>query len=286
MSYEVWKTVFSEDFNAEKYIYHFTSVENAMSIIDSNNICFSDLSETNDYFEEKVAKKYSFIKDDNVDRKKALIDNYLQLRNDKIQILCFCTDKRIKPAIKASILKDSLSCEKDKYYNVFGRGFANHLMWSRFSSSNPGVCLIFNKRAFENILKIEVNSFDSKAINYLSINKAYSIKNADSLVENIIRVKRSKKSFVNLMKNNETYTEYNFFYKRSDWINENEYRYIAFKDNKDDILKVGEVEKYLEGIVVKQNIEMSDETKLKLSKNNLYTIQKICFLNGYCYLCN
>lgn len=286
MSYEVWKTLFTKDFDCKKYIYHYTNLDNALKIILSNKLYFSDLNAKNDFPEEKVGIIHKDLtgNDNEINNKIKHIENFLQKRSSLIQLLCFCKDENIKQKVIEEISLNIENFDTNKYFNVMGRGFANPFMWSKYIKGNDGVCLVINMRKFEQILKTDVNFFVSQPVKYLPLNYNYIINSSNSLSEDIYRIKKQKKSITNLMRNDKSYIEYNFFHKRNDWKKENEYRYITFKEKKDNKLYVGDVDKYLEGIVLNKSTEIQNEQILELSQNNKYPIQRITFTNGHCYL--
>lgn len=52
MGFEVWKPL--DEIGTDKYLYHYTSMEKAHSILYNNELLFSAPSKTNDIFEQKV----------------------------------------------------------------------------------------------------------------------------------------------------------------------------------------------------------------------------------------
>ena len=51
MGYEIWKTI--DQVDTQKYLYHYTSMENAYKILYSKVLRFSNLCSTNDIFEQR-----------------------------------------------------------------------------------------------------------------------------------------------------------------------------------------------------------------------------------------
>ena len=282
MSYEIWKTLFTQDFNCNNYIYHYTNIDNALQIISSNTLLFSDLNITNDFPEEKVSIDYIPFKS-NIDNNKidSILD-FLHRRSKLIQLICFCKDEHLSKKTINELSSKIRDFETIKFFNVTGRGFANPLMWSKYN--NTGVCLVINKKTFEQNLKMDVSSFDSQSVTYLESNKSYTIKNPDELSESYLWIRKQKRHIINLMRNEKTYVEYNFFYKRADWKKENEYRYVAFKRKSEDLISVGNVHRFLEGIVINKGSIISNSELAELSHNGNYPIKKIEFSNGQCYI--
>lgn len=50
---DVWQTVFAGYFDTNKYLYHYTNIDKAIKIINSNNLRFSPITNTNDTSEAK-----------------------------------------------------------------------------------------------------------------------------------------------------------------------------------------------------------------------------------------
>lgn len=52
--FEIWKALYVDEFDTQKYLYHYTSAETAMKILHRNNLLFGKLSNVNDTTEAKI----------------------------------------------------------------------------------------------------------------------------------------------------------------------------------------------------------------------------------------
>ena len=153
---------------------------------------------------------------------------------------------------------DNLSRDQRRA-NVIGRGFALPRMWAQYSSNNEGVCLIINKDKLLNYISAQeifnINNKVNYVKNYLTypMNKEYIIKLYKKIISNSFDV------FSTLVKDDSDFVKFNFFSKLDDWQSENEFRILTLvnENNLDKVIKINNIYKFVEGIVVGQNI--SDE---------------------------
>ena len=54
MEFDIWKPLYVDEFDCDKYLYHYTSFETAIKIIYSNQLLFSLIGRTNDTSESKM----------------------------------------------------------------------------------------------------------------------------------------------------------------------------------------------------------------------------------------
>ncbi len=289
MNHDIWKTLLTRDFNREKYLYHYTSLENALSIINNNQICFSPFTKSNDFPEEKLSlsfiDKKSGMNFGNSTHAKQIIA-FFKKRYDKMQLLCFCLDYDLSDAQIKKILKSQINPSKDKYFDITGRGFAIPLMWRNINAANSGVCLIINKQKFEQNLYADANILKKGKVTCCKFDNPYQISKdtLEDIFEKLEILRSKKMSFFKLITTEAHYLDYNFFYKKYDWHYENEYRYISLKSSPDEIVTVGELSSYLEGIVIHNSINGADEQRITSLVNNRYEIKKISFDDNYCKL--
>ena len=85
------------------------------------------------------------------------------------------------------------------------------------------------------------------------MNKEYIIKLYKKIISNSFDV------FSTLVKDDSDFVKFNFFSKLDDWQSENEFRILTLvnENNLDKVIKINNIYKFVEGIVVGQNI--SDE---------------------------
>lgn len=247
--YLVWSPLYKVD--RTKYLYHYTSVEKAFKILYYKTLQFADITTTNDIFEQKP--KLSFDETDlNTFDMVRTIQKYFLKEQNRVRILCFSQD------YEKDINMDNLSRDQRRA-NVIGRGFALPRMWAQYSSNNEGVCLIINKDKLLNYISAQeifnINNKVNYVKNYLTypMNKEYIIKLYKKIISNSFDV------FSTLVKDDSDFVKFNFFSKLDDWQSENEFRILTLvnENNLDKVIKINNIYKFVEGIVVGQNI--SDE---------------------------
>lgn len=285
MGYDVWKTLFTNDFNASKYIYHYTTIENAKQIISANEICFSDLSRTNDLAEEKVRIAY-------VDKKKAInlenspqaseINRFFQRRSKLLQLLCFCKDSQYTESKLKNLSHVHPDHNTDQYFDVTGRGFSLPYMWSRYPEGD-GVCLIINKAAFEKQIDVDVDFCVHGSVKYYADDRYYKLdcEKQNALYEKLLLYNANRASVSRVIQKEPVYIEYNFLHKNIAWLREQEYRYISLKNQLAEQVSVKALGTYLEGVVCSEKIRLLDEKDLKKLVCKICELQKITFRDKY-----
>lgn len=262
MENDVWNTWHDESFDCNKYLYHYTSIEKALKILFYRSLRFNIITKTNDTMESKIKIDFS----DNVEEekqiiKKNIIRKYMEIHNANIQLLCFSTDTLKSEGERVYTKED------DRYYiDVSGRGFALPRMWAQYADNNCGVCFIINKEKFEKeiqnnygIVKIYSDYVDYKDV-YSTYKMPYEI--MDNLFDSIENDENTILNAYIFLSRNIEYVKYSYFTKYSDWMNEREYRYLIGSDN-DRLKEVKGIEKYLEGIVLGENIDSFNEYLIK-----------------------
>ena len=247
--YLVWSPLYKVD--RTKYLYHYTSVEKAFKILYYKTLQFANITTTNDIFEQKP--KLSFDETDlNTFDMVRTIQKYFLKEQNRVRILCFSQD------YEKDINMDNLSRDQRRA-NVIGRGFALPRMWAQYSSNNEGVSLIINKDKLLNYISAQeifnINNKVNYVKNYLTypMNKEYIIKLYKKIISNSFDV------FSTLVKDDSDFVKFNFFSKLDDWQSVNEFRILTLvnENNLDKVIKINNIYKFVEGIVVGQNI--SDE---------------------------
>lgn len=268
-----WLTLYDENFNNEEYLYHFTSVEKATKILNGDSLKFSTINSTNDTLEAKPKMSYTAIKSD---EKLNNSFNKINKINEKyIQLLCFSKDGCKKSADTEYLQFD--------YSN---RGFALPRMWAQYAQDNNGVCFVFNKKKIQELIQthlsesliyfgdvIYVNQYKKLEFDYANLNKLFENMSETNCFFN----------YVSFLKNNQSYTVYNYFNKLQDWSNENEYRFLAFGDN--DLFVKG-IKDALIGIIIGERIKETDEKIIKFFCDDICEIKKISFSYNGCLLKN
>ena len=285
MGYDVWKTLFTNDLDCDKYIYHYTSIENAMQIIASNQFIFSELNISNDLPEEKVRIGYidktngRNIEDCTQARE---INSFFHKRSELLRLLCFCVDQKPSPQNLKNMAFIHTNHGIDKYFDVTGRGFAAPSMWSRYNHKDT-VCFIINKSSFERYLDVDAEFCKHKLVRYLDYDSYFeinSIKLAD-LYSRICLYNKRHLSLSHAIKKIPEYIEFNFFYKHIAWQSDCEYRYVAVADSSDDSVCITQFDKYVEGIVCNEDIDPADESMLINRINGICELKKISFRDKF-----
>lgn len=263
---DVWKTLFTNDFDTNKYLYHYTSFESALKIIDTNTLLFSKINNTNDPSESKIKIIFSPNENDYNESVKNInmITDCFKKYNDFVQLLCLSMDTKINKKEMAKIL--SVMTKKEIYYNIAGRGFALPRMWAQYGSNNKGVCFILNKEA---LLKLISDHFP--------INKCYPVvykhfydcyimtsEKMKSIIKKISFNFNDSLSLLKLLEEDEEFLLYNFFEKNENWKNENEFRIMTFVDNAAEVrCRVPNFSSCLSGIVLGEQIDSTCERVFK-----------------------
>ena len=289
MSYEIWRTLFTDDFNLDQYLYHYTSVEKAMKIIFSKELWFSKISKTNDTTESKL--RIQFKTDDSKmllseDKRTSDVRKYLMENNDDIRLLCFSRDIALsKKELKFAIAMHR-NHSKDKYFDISGRGFALPRMWAQYASNHEGICFIINKKKFEDKLK-SIAYLRKRDVEYQNFLMCYEIKEKqlNQLNNQVKEYFNGRLSFLELISTDEHFIKYNYFTKQKDWENEREYRYIAAVDGDKELnVKIGGLFDYVEAVVVGEKIDPAYELAIRNMIENRCDIKKIFFSTNMCYV--
>lgn len=276
MEFDIWKTLYTDDFDTNKYLYHYTSISSAMRIIKNNTLLFSQLSRTNDTSESKMKIFFmpdSTISNDEYQKRVKAITEYFENQNRMVQLLCFSRDLKIKSSLLTHI------DDKDKYYDVSGRGFAHPRMWAQYADNNHGVCFIIDKKKILAKINRMVDFFKNDAVTYKNFYDMYIIdkKQMDILYERIQMMANGSLTLLNMVQKDKNFLKYNYFEKLDDWENEHEFRILTLIDNRSDInyrLPIKDFDQCVKGIVFGEKTECIDTETIRL------------FLNEYNWKCD
>lgn len=285
MNYGVFQTVYGELFKCDTYIYHYTSVNNAIKILHSKCLKFSSINNMNDTVEYKpkivfdIAQVASEKRIEYEEKCKRILD-FFNKYSKNIKLMCFSKD------ISIEIKKGDPEWESTgKYFDLTGRGFALQRMWAQYGANNEGVCLIINKANLIKKLKKSITCFVTDDVKYENYFDNYKMQpnEIDRLSEQIDNP-NGILLLSDLIKKNNLFLKRNYFAKLDDWQNEHEYRILALVENDNDLV-INNLFSYLEGIVVGERIDSAYESALsKLSGNGskIIPIKKIMFDNFHC----
>lgn len=293
MNFDLWKPLHVDNFDCEKYLYHYTNVETAIKIIHSNSLLFSQISRTNDTSESKM--KIVFEENNILDKEKYKssrdkISNYFKEYSQFIQLLCFSMDAKISDSDKNKYIK--LLGDKDKYYDVSGRGFSLPRMWAQYAKNNEGVCFIFNRKKLIKQIEKKIAFTKSGPVKYKKFFDSYLIsqEQMDILSDRISMVSNGSLTMLNMIQKDNDFLKYNFFEKLDDWKNEHEYRIVALIDQKDKPdyrLPINGMMSFLEGIVIGERMDLAYEKTIKMlidSTGSKCEVKRIQFDSRLCKL--
>ena len=263
-----FRTIYSEGFNCEKFIYHYTSFETALRIIHSDKLLFSQLNNTNDPSEKKI--KISFMpngiknKKEYDDIRNSIVE-YFDTYHKLFQAICFCQDIKLKnDELQKAISRMN---PKDRFYDFSGRGFALPRMWAQYGENSKGVCLIFNKKTILSSVDKDISIKKYKQVEYYPFYHRFELdKNKmNDIYRRISQSTNGVYTLINLLEVDSDFINYNFFEKNSDWENEREFRIIAMTDYyaKEKRVAINNIHDALEGIVIGENAEEINIISLK-----------------------
>lgn len=151
----------------DSLLYHYTSLESACKILESNSLRLSNLLNVNDPLEFRRPKGFGFNGDDeNISKIMTELNQSLTERENTTRLLCFCQDFFCS--------KEDWNNEKsqNKAANLLHKGWARNRMWAQYANNHKGVCLVFDKdeftKAFEKSRdkKPAIKILNSKKIDY------------------------------------------------------------------------------------------------------------------------
>lgn len=274
---EVWQTLFHNKFDTQKYLYHYTSFDKALKIINSNKLLFSSITNTNDTTESKL--KISFDKPDQMtdaefDLAREMVLNYFNSFSASFKLMCFSMDSVLPSKYYNGNVYNNI---KDQYYDYSGRGFALPRMWAQYANNNTGVCFIFNKQSILEKLSSIARHYEFP-VSYKPFTQRYKIAPSSfrTLYEKISHDGNGNLTFYDYVirsnKRMPQYIEYNYFTKLDDWANEQEYRILALVDDEKAIPYIDKISSSVEGIVLAEKIDESSENVIRcFSKSKRFT---------------
>ncbi len=178
-----------EQFEQTEKLYHFTTFDTALKIIESNRLRFGRLSNMNDIHEND---KLMF-----ADANGKGIDEF---PSDVLDALY----DEIYKYRQISLTADSEKGDKD--------GFDLHQMWGLYADKGEGVCLVFDKKELEK--NYDMVNIHKERVNY---------DNSQELESYVISLSRKSENVPAEVKSQISKF---FFHKRKEWEHEQEYRLI------------------------------------------------------------
>lgn len=259
---KAWLTLDNKNFNADEYLYHFTSIEKANLILYGDCLKFAKISNLNDTIEAKpkIDLKYCPANIEYINQ------NYMQL-------LCFSRD------IKDYNIDDDFNNNNNFISDYTGRGFALPRMWAQYANDNDGICFVFNKSL---LLEECCRQLYDKTIMFGNVDYISKYKKINTHFDETLFFRKLKNNeILSFFKSNTEFTKINYFYKLKDWENEHEFRILAFGKN-DHYIK--NIRNALVGIIIGEKIKPTDKKIIELFCNNMFEIKKINFSHIGCTL--
>lgn len=208
------------DFEQVEKLYHFTSFDTALKILDSNRLKFGKLTNMNDIHEND---KVTFV-DTTGNRLTRFPSDILNTLYDEIY----------------RYRQISLTIDNDETGKT---GFDLHQMWGLYANKGEGVCLVFDKNKLLQSLNVDiyhqcVDYKDTKELNSFVISNSQDYKEVSTEIHNNVRDL--------------------FFYKRKEWEHEQEYRFIKRcpNSNCEEYLSLGHTLKF---IILSSKLRNQDE---------------------------
>ena len=204
---------FTQDFDRERYLYHYTSMDTAINyILINKTLRFNPLANVNDPMESDP-NYWAFRNSENSSQKNTIRDRLFDHFKNRTKVVCFSRDDQGdwgSPEFSPS--------------DFCARGHSKPRMWATYGDSHQGVCLIFDRellrKAFENglngrgrLLYGEV-CYEKLLPNDRSGAAVFDLKALEENFETALQQK--------IEDHHDTY----FLFKHVDWSTENEYRFI------------------------------------------------------------
>ena len=212
-----------EQFKKTEKLYHFTSFDTALKIIESNRLRFGRLNKMNDIHEND---KVMF-----ADANGQEIDEF---PSDVLDALY----DEIYKYRQISLTADSEEEDKD--------GFDLHQMWGLYADKGEGVCLVFDKDELEK--NYDMVNIHRERVNY---------DKTQDLESHVVSISQDPRIVPEEVKRQISKI---FYHKRKEWEHEQEYRLIKKCPNttKEDYLLLGHALKY---VILSSKLRNIDEVR-------------------------
>lgn len=282
----VWRTLFTNDFDTKKYLYHYTNFESALKILNTNTMLFSKIDNTNDPSEAKTKVIFSPNEVDyrECEKKIKIITDYFMEYNSSVQLLCLSMDMQLTEETKQEIISNMN--HKDIFYNISGRGFALPRMWAQYGGNNKGVCFIVNKEKLLHLVLEHTAISKYYPVKYTPFYDGYvmTAKKMEILIKKISVLSNGRLALLKLFEEDDEFLKYNFFEKNENWKNENEFRILTFIDEAANAsrCKIPNFRSCLEGIVLGEQIDETNEKVFRVFAGSIgleIDIKRITFNN-------
>lgn len=206
---------------SDDLLFHYTSLNAACSILSSNKLRLSNLTNLNDPLEFCRPNGFSF-NGFEIDMKKAVRELYesLKERENKVRLLSFCRDFFTEGEWDN---KNNQSFSS----NLIFKGWARTRMWAQYADNHRGVCLVFDKSEISEKFK-ELQNNHTKILEPQKITYTNDFSKVEDLMTRELNVKNSCGNFLHFCLDEERLNC--LFIKCEDFRDENEYRFVLINN--------------------------------------------------------
>lgn len=204
-------------------LYHYTSLDSSLKILESNRLRLSNLANLNDPLEFHNFGGFGFNGFcNNISKVLDELVASLKERENTVRLLCFCKDEFCNQS----------ECQNEKAQhkadNLLHKGWARSRMWAQYADNHKGVCLVFNKPEFKTEFEKKRNNhikiLDDRQITYTNY-----LHELESEMTYELNTKNSDETFYHYYLN-EKRLQY-LFLKCEDYRDEIEYRFALIDDS-------------------------------------------------------
>ncbi len=146
-------------------LFHYTSMDSACKILETNTLRLSNLVSVNDPLEFCLPEHFSFVGYGDAGDIKNVhqLQQSLKERRNSVRLLCFCRDY----FCNQQEWNDKHA--PDFANNYLYKGWARTRMWAQYANNHAGVCLIFDKEELRKAFLAEndkIQLYEDKPITY------------------------------------------------------------------------------------------------------------------------
>lgn len=204
---------FMPDFDKEKYLYHYTSMDTAINyILHNRTLRFNPLANVNDPMESDP-NRWAYSNREKGDKSEAIRDQVSDHFKNRTKVVCFSRDDQA-----------DWGSPEFSPFDYCSRGHSKPRMWATYGDNHRGVCLIFDKELLRQAFEGGLNGRGRLLYGAVRYGKLLPI---DEDKAAVFDLKTFEENFEKtLYQKIEDHHNMYFLYKHVDWSTENEYRFI------------------------------------------------------------
>ena len=208
---------FTPDFDRERYLYHYTSVDTAVNyILINKTLRFNPLANVNDPMESDP-NHWAFSNDGGDKQSIAVRDRILDHLKNRTKVVCFSRDDQ----------SDWGSPEFNPL-DFCARGHSKPRMWATYGDDHRGVCLIFDRELLRQALE---SGLKARGRLLYGVVRYGNLSPKDESGGAVFDLRAFKKDFDTAFDQKiKDHGDMYFLYKHVDWSAESEYRFIIVGD--------------------------------------------------------